>query len=123
MKTIISQNQNHFTLYQEFESQYKIDIKFTAEHYRNGENEYFDISYEYSSPDGIPNTVENPAHPFFQKPNVDDPSGVIVAYNEVTASLVKYLLLNDSELSKHTGTSTPMRYRRMMILTLDSLWD
>ena len=123
MRTTISKKENTFTLVMEYQSTYSCQVKVKVEHYRNDGQEYFELSYSYTYPWGQPSTIKNPANPFFRKPNVEDPEGVIVAHNEVTASMVKYLLLNDSELSKFTGTSTPMRYRRIMMNSLDSLWD
>lgn len=123
MHTIISTNENTFSLVSEFDSSYCCQVKVQVEHYLNDTQQYFNISYSYTFPCGQPSSIDNPSHPFFQKPNIEDIDGVIVTYNEMTVSMVKYLMINDSELSKFTGTSTPMRYRRMIMIFLDSLWD
>ena len=124
MRTTISKNENTFTLVMEYQSTYSCQVKVKVEHYRNDGQEYFDISYEYSFPEGQVTGVENMAHPFYQKTDMrHDTTGVIVFKNEVTEKLVKYLLLPDEELSNFTGTTTPKAYRRLMMLSLDMLWD
>ena len=123
MRTTISNKTNSFTLVRDLDRKYIVDVLIKVEHYRNDNEEYVDISYKYGYLEGQLASVENPAHPFFQQPRVEDTSSVIVIYNEVTASMVKYLLMNDSELSQFTGTSTPMQYRKLLIISLHSLWD
>ena len=123
MRTTISNKINSFTLVRHLERKYIVDVQIKVEHYQNDNEEYLDISYKYGYLEGKLASVENPAHPFFQQPRVEDTSIVIVIYNEVTASMVKYLLMNDSELSQFTGTSTPMQYRKLLIISLHSLWD
>ena len=123
MRTTISNRTNSFTLVKHLERKYLVDVIFKVEHYRNESEEYLDISYEYEYQEGQLASVENPAHPFFQQSRVEDTSGVIVIYNKVTESMVKYLLMNNSELSQFTGTSTPMQYRKLLIISLHSLWN
>ena len=49
--------------------------------------------------------------------------GDIIVKNSMTSEMVKYLFMEDEELSKKIGSSTPQRYRTYIIQTLSSLWD
>ena len=50
-------------------------------------------------------------------------SGVIVVKNEMTTAMVKYLLMEDQELSNYTGTSDPSRYRNNIMVHITHFWD
>jgi hypothetical protein len=122
----ISEQNGNFTFINSYPGTFSCDIKVNVKHtkYDYDGKECYHISYEYTFPDGQPSNIENPAHPFFNKNDQKhETTGVIVVKNDVTENLVKYLLLSDEELSKFTGTTTPMAYRRYMMLTLDMLWD
>ena len=47
----------------------------------------------------------------------------VVADNEVTRSILKYLCLPDTELSKLSGTSHVIEYRATLIKLINDLWD
>jgi len=50
-------------------------------------------------------------------------SGVIVVKNEMTTAMIKYLLMEDDELSNYTGTSDPSRYRNNIMVHITHFWD
>ena len=91
----------------------RIDINIKHLQYEGGD-EYYNITYQYDS--------DNKAHPFY-KNNKAGINGTIVCKNDITKALVDYLLLEDIELAKLTGTTTPMTYRKQIIKSLDLFWD
>lgn len=113
---------NTFQLTQSAPHIYTCTVKMVVKTYNSGSNNKYNITYEYSFPIEQPQGQDNPAHPFYKK-RVDDLSGTQVIQNAVTESIIKYLMMNDSELSEFTGTTTPKHYRKLLINSLDSLWD
>lgn len=50
-------------------------------------------------------------------------NGVIVVKNEMTTAMVKYLLMEDHDLSNYTGTSDPSAYRNKIMVHITHFWD
>lgn len=113
---------NIFHLTQAMPYVYTCTVKLVVKTYTSGSNEKYDITCEYSFPEGQPMGQKNPAHPFYQK-RVNDVSGAYVVKNAVTESIVNYLMMTDSDLSEFTGTTTPRQYRKLLLNSLFSLWD
>ena len=118
----MTQRTNTFQFTAAMPSVYSCTVKMDVNSYNGGNETKYKINYHYTTPEGEPSGQDNPAHPFYQK-RVDDVSGVTVIQNAVTQPMVEYLMMSDSELSKFTGTTTPMQYRKILINCLDSLWD
>ena len=49
--------------------------------------------------------------------------GEIIARNPMTSAMVDYLLMDDAELRKFTGHTTPQDYKHKIMLSLSYLWD
>ena len=113
---------NTFTLVNYTPLEYRCTVSIQVQEKTSGGNSKYDINYQYTFPEGQIEGQDNPAHPFYQK-NVDDITGVMVFKNEMTETMIKYLMMDDSELSKFTGTTTPIQYRKLLINSLDSFWD
>lgn len=47
----------------------------------------------------------------------------IVADNDITRNILKYLCMTDEELRAKCGNNHPTQYRANLIKTLDELWD
>lgn len=126
MTQLISEHNASFNFTDNFRGEHSctVNIKVAHTKYEHDAKECYRISYDYSFPEGQVTGVENMAHPFYKKTDSrHDTTGVIVFKNEVTEKLVKFLLLPDEELSNFTGTTTPKAYRRLMMYSLDMLWD
>lgn len=65
------------------------------------------------------------AHPFYSNGReLDDGyDGEIIAQNDLTDVLVKYLVMDDDELTKYSGGTTAPHYRRVVIRNINNLWD
>tara|TARA_Y100000590_G_C15735339_1_gene1018322 strand:+ start:968 stop:1396 length:429 start_codon:yes stop_codon:yes gene_type:complete len=92
---------------------------------------YYYINYEYryeNTSADMKTGIDHPAHPFSKdrmplRHASDMSYGVEVIKNEVTKSMVTYILMSDDELSLYTGNNTPMRYRNDLMISLGLLWD
>ena len=123
MTQVLSTQTNEFQFQDDIISQDRCSLNITVLHkkYENG-NEYYYIDYTYTFPEDQVQNIQNRAHPFHKYPK-GEVNGVIVFKNAVTDSLVNYLLMDDTELYPYTGTTTPMAYRKIIMKTLDTLWD
>ena len=63
--------------------------------------------------------------PFAYFPDVIKESfeAVIVIKNEMTTSMVKHLMMEDEELAKHCGLSSPADYRKKIMVLITQFWD
>jgi hypothetical protein len=91
----------------------KVSVK--EEKYDNG-NVFYYISYK---------TVNfNSAHPFYsEKYFREHDEGDIVFKNSLTETLINYLFMDESELSKITGATTPLSYKGQVMKSLALLFD
>lgn len=80
-----------------------------------------DINYIFK---GYGQDVPKPC-PFAYFPDVIKESfeGVIVIKNEITTSMVKYLMMEDNILAKHCGLSSPADYRKRIMVLITQFWD
>lgn len=64
-------------------------------------------------------------HPFRRAryPQNTDNIGEVVANNELTITLMKYLAMEDEELRKHIGNSHVLSYRSNIIASMEKFWD
>tara|TARA_B100001121_G_scaffold265053_1_gene246858 strand:- start:12990 stop:13373 length:384 start_codon:yes stop_codon:yes gene_type:complete len=49
--------------------------------------------------------------------------GVIVIRNDMTKQMVRFLMMDDEELAKHTGCTTPNHYRKLIMVQITKFWD
>lgn len=91
--------------------------------------EFYEISYDYQY--NVGNLVELEEirktkitlHPFFPFNEGYDIGGVIVRKNRLTTLMIDLLFMSDEELGKEAGSSTPERYRLIIMKNLANLWD
>jgi len=88
--------------------------------------EYMDITYTFDSfmeDKSIGRAIKN--HPFFQSEVEEFATyqGEIIAKNPMTAMMVDYLLMDDDELVKFTGHTTPQEYKHKIMLSIVHFWD
>jgi hypothetical protein len=50
-------------------------------------------------------------------------NGEIIGCNSLTEKMVEYILMDDKDLSKYTGRTTPMDYRINLLCGILLLWD
>ena len=79
------------------------------------------VNYAFN---GFGQDVPKPC-PFAYFPDVIKESfeGVIIIKNEMTTPMVKYLMMEDDELSKHCGLSSPADYRKKIMVLITQFWD
>lgn len=53
----------------------------------------------------------------------DHINGEIIVKNELSNILIKYLLMDFEELSKHSGSVTPQNYKLSIMKSISLLWD
>jgi len=104
---------------------YKVTISVKDLLYSDG-NKYMDISYKCEAvmdTNFIGKLIKN--HPFFDT-NIEDClgyEGEVIAKNQMTEMMVNYLLMDDAELAKISGHSTPTDYKHKIMLSLVYFWD
>ena len=85
------------------------------------------IDYKHRVDNVLINSVTQVRKPcpfaYFPKYIQDSYDGVIVIKNDMTANMVKLLMMNDDELERHTGTTTAMDYRRRIMVNITQFWD
>ena len=97
--------------------QCSMELKLKLSTYSNDKQFYY-ISYIWN--------VTNPAdHPFrhdteFMENSLD---GDIIFRNTLSDVLVEYLQLNNNDLLKHSGSTTPDQYRKTVMKSISLLWD
>jgi len=85
-----------------------------------------DITYNFESfmeDKSVGRAIKN--HPFFQS-NIEEFAtyeGEIIAKNPMTAQMVEFLLMDDAELVKFTGHTTPQDYKHKIMLSIVHFWD
>ena len=104
---------------------YKITISVKDLLYSDGKK-YMDISYHCEAvmdTDFVGKLIKN--HPFFHT-NMEDflgYEGEVIAKNPMTDMMVDYLLMDDAELAKFTGHTTPQDYKHKIMLSIVYFWD
>ena len=62
-------------------------------------------------------------NPFYNSGKEEHFSGDIVVKNSLTTELVKYLMMENTDLEKLSGLSDPTYYKKMVLLSLSNFWD
>jgi len=135
MTTIISTKQNNFKIYNEFNNNgpnsphYVITIIINELKYKN-EKYYYDISYDYNFikstilSDEVNGRLKKILHPFYETEEYLNSSGGDIIYkNPMITEMIKFLLMDDNELSLYSGSTTFQRYRIDIMKSLALFWD
>lgn len=94
----------------------------------NNSNVY-DIGFKYDDvyTNGVLSEVDEirSPHPFAScdKSMLDFCDGEIVVKNAITEQMVKFMMMDNEELDKHSGTTDPQHYRTIIMFNLMKLWD
>ena len=105
----------------------KVTIDVTEKISNNSEVYVIDFKYNYINTNGILKEtckIESP-HPFANCDSsmIDFCDGEIVFKNCMTEQMVKYMLMEDEELCKFSGSTHPQQYRTLTMFNLMRLWD
>ena len=95
----------------------KIKMNIKEINYKDG-NTYYYISYTNTFSENIANNC-HPLH--ITHPTHLD--GDIIVKNNISDALIESLLMDDDELSKICGKSSPMSYRGAIMKNIANLWD
>ena len=105
-------------------------IKVELKTYENGIQFYYiDYFHKMKYPDGTEYICTNSEdvkipNPFAYFEGLKDNfDGEIIAYNSLTEKLVEYLLLDDEELEKLSGSVTAQCYRKQLMYNIAILSD
>ena len=121
--------EKQFRFYDIYDNQKHIfcDIKVIVEEKEIENKNIYDITYQYNIPqiEGVDYSYSLRTHPFFYSKEIqdDDKEGVIVNKNPMTEQLVKFLLMDKSELEKHTGGTYWIQYKIKIMESLAKFWD
>ena len=104
---------------------YKVTVSVKDLLYSDGKK-YMDISYTFEAAmdsDPIGKLIKN--HPFFESDMEDflEYEGEVVAKNPMTEMMVDYLLMDNAELAKFSGHTTPQEYKHKIMLSILYFWD
>ena len=101
----------------------KINIK-EIQYVHEKKQIYYDITYYYTYSSEAKEALR--AHPFYYNQKIresDDSNGVIIVKNNMTETMINYLLMNEEELSKQIGNTWWMQYKIKIMETLNLFWD
>lgn len=88
---------------------------------------YYRLKFSYEFSDGMTPTsptdyqiVKYSAHPFFNAGRLPGFywKGCSIVKNPMTRALIDFLLMEESELAKHTGITTPKEYKKSIMVML-----
>ena len=131
MTKVLSTKEKTFRFVDQFDSTNSentyCDIHITVEElqYENGYI-YYMIKYinNFSNEDKLKKGEINNAHPFFyDKQFISNIDGDVIIKNKMTEQMINYLLMESSELSLYSGSTTPMGYRSNIMKMIALLWD
>jgi hypothetical protein len=117
MTSTLKTRENTITFVNDMNDAIKCTIKIIVETklYEDGRIFYY-ITYE--------NSDINIAHPFYKRKKLlEHLDGDIVFKNPMTENLVDMLLMNYSELSSYSGSTTPDTYRKSLMKTITLIFD
>jgi hypothetical protein len=110
-KTIVETRCSGFSLFDTFtcKEETKVTISVREYKYENDQHYYY-IDYTFN-----PKNID-----ILSKDHED---GEIVFKNEMTSTMIDYLLKSDEELYKNTGNTTVSDYRKFIMRSLSNFWD
>ena len=109
---------------------YEVTITVELKQYED-KKQYYYIDYKYdfiksqNYSEQVHKNLIKKAHPFYVFPHIksDSYEGDIVFCNKMTEQMINYLLLDDTELVKVSGTTTAQQYRKLIMASLCMFWD
>ena len=99
----------------------RIEKEYDVNKNTNSKEVYYDITYKHKLSNKKEETLL--AHPFYGSENKENMEGEIITKNTLTDKLIEYLLMDLNELKKHTGKTTPLDYKRIIMNTITLMWD
>ena len=104
---------------------YKVTVSVKDLFYSDGKK-YMDIGYTFESvmeTEPVGKLIKN--HPLYDSVMEDflTYDGEVIAKNPMTAMMVDYLLMDDAELAKFSGHTTPQDYKHKIMLSIVHFWD
>jgi len=119
MTSTLKTRENTITFVNDMNEDIKCTIKIIVEtKLYEDERIFYYINYIYENSD------INSAHPFYKRKKLlEHLDGDIVFKNPMTENLVDMLLMNDSELSSYSGSTTPDTYRKSLMKTITLIFD
>ena len=122
-----------FTFIDDFHNTYTkciTNIKVELKTYEDGRKFYYiDYLHKMKYPDGTENICTNledikMPNPFSYFEGLKDNfDGEIIAFNSLTEKLIEYLLLDDEDLEKLSGSVTAQCYRKQLMYIIAILSD
>lgn len=91
----------------------------SEENFNNDVYYLIKISYKYH--DNVPKNIDHQESPFYNKNLKREIYGEFVYKNSLTQKMVELLFMDDIELSKITGNTTPIAYKINLIINLGNL--
>tara|TARA_Y100000389_G_C17137471_1_gene353244 strand:- start:115 stop:501 length:387 start_codon:yes stop_codon:yes gene_type:complete len=128
MTTVISEQIKNFTHVNIRGNESNINITIKKKQYEN-KSFWLDITVITKLSNGSILTNHNfndISNPFLDMEHVKKGelyNGEIIACNSLTEKMVEYILMDDKDLSKYTGRTTPMDYRINLLSGILLLWD
>ena len=62
-------------------------------------------------------------NPFAENNLEEHFEGEIIIRNEMTESMIKFLMMDEDELQTHIGTACPKQYKKKIMHNIHNLWD
>jgi uncharacterized surface anchored protein len=126
MTTTLFYQVSSFKFYDSFstynKAYYKITIAIKLLQYEDG-SQYYDIIYRYNYDKKTNSEDLYIIDHMLSEDNEIFSDGVIVFKNEITTSMIKYLLMPDEELSNFTNNTATQHYRKTIMFALKEFWD
>lgn len=104
---------------------YNVTISVKDLLYSDGKK-YMDICYTFEAVmDSEPIGKLIKTHPLFDSDMEDflEYEGEVIAKNPMTEMMVNYLLMDNAELAKFSGHTTPPEYKHKIMLSIVHFWD
>jgi hypothetical protein len=122
---------------EEDDAYYNINIEVkTFQYETKNKQEYYQINIEYLFEKGFlpvdrSSYMEKLMHPMYIRGGLKLTSSidgiyskneVLIVKNDLTTTMIRYLLMSDEELALYSGHSTPQKYRQNIILAISYFW-
>jgi hypothetical protein len=90
------------------------------QHYFVNYNFKFSNGFEVVSIADFITSLEIKSNPFYNNKQLGTRyfSGIVLVKNQLTTAMVEMLLKSESELSRYTGTTTPIEYKKGIIMSI-----
>ena len=90
------------------------------QHYFINYNFKFSNEFEVVSIADFITSLEFKSNPFYSNKQIGTRyfSGIVLVKNQLTTAMVEMLLMSETELSQYTGTTTPIEYKKGIIMSI-----